>query len=423
MVNAASLVISFGGSAALGLVYWGLAAHQHQQSEVGKSAAMIAAMILIAAIAQLGYGALFQRQLPVAGRRSGRLILRAYAVSTFVGVALATLYVASGLARHFLPRGDDWGAVFVVSTGLWTIFALQDNALVALRASKWVPVENILYSLAKLALLPLSLWGTNATGLFITWMAPIPLALIGVNWFLFRVHLPRRLLEDLPTEDLDQGRSLWSMTAAQAITTLLSNVSGSIVTLIVLAHLGGSANSIYYVSFQIVLGPMMFLWSVSRSLLVEALHEPERLARHTRRGLVTTLVILLGTWLIAVPLAPWVMLIFGHSYVASGTTLLRLQLLALPGTAVTAFYTAYAWIDKKLWSLSARALLSLVINITTLELLIDHFRLAAVGLAALATAAVEVVLFLPLTWRRVRLALHPSAPSASPAGESVNERF
>ncbi len=408
MANAVSLVVSFGGSAALGLAYWGLAAHQHRQVEVGKSAAMIAAMILIAAIAQLGYGALFQRQLPVAGAKSARLILRAYAVSTAVGVLLATAYLRLGLARHFLPPGDDWGAVFVISTGLWTIFALQDNALVALRASKWVPVENILYSLAKLLLLPLSLWGVNATGLFLTWMAPIPLALIGVNWFLFRVHLPRRALEDHPVEELETGRALWSMTAAQGATTLLSNVSPSIVTLIVLAHLGGAANSIYYVSFQIVLGPMMFLWSVSRSLLVEALHEPDRMVRHTRRGLVTTLVILFGTWLVAVPLAPWVMLIFGHSYVDSGTTLLRLQLLALPGTAVTAFYTAYAWIDKKLWSLTARALISLVVNITLLELLINHFRLAAVGLAALATAVVEVVLFLPLTWRRVRRELRPA---------------
>jgi O-antigen/teichoic acid export membrane protein len=401
-------VVSFGGSAALGLAYWSIAAHQHRQVDVGKSAAMIAAMILIAAISQLGYGALFQRQLPLAGRHSARLIVRAYVVSTTVGVLLSTLYVWSGLARHFLPSGSHWGLIFVVSTGLWTIFALQDNALVALRASRWVPVENILYSLAKLALLPLALWGTSASGLFLTWMAPIPLALIGVNWFLFRVHLPRRMKEELPTEEMEKGRSLWSMTAAQAVTTMLSNVSGSIVTLIVLAHLGGAANSIYYVSFQIVLGPMMFLWSVSRSLLVEALHEPERMNRHTRRGLATTLVILLGTWIVAVPLAPWVMLIFGHSYVSSGTTLLRLQLLALPGTAVTAFYTAYAWIDKKLWSLTARALISLVVNISVLELLIDRFRLAAVGLAAIATAVIEVTLFLPMTWRRVRQELRPT---------------
>jgi ABC-type transport system involved in cytochrome c biogenesis permease subunit len=60
---------------------------------------------------------------------------------------------ASKLA--FLRSGPLSVLFFVAGTVVWVIFILQDNVLVGLRRTAWVPVENGLCSLAKISLLPL----------------------------------------------------------------------------------------------------------------------------------------------------------------------------------------------------------------------------------------------------------------------------
>src|SRR5919198_1318996 len=101
--NGYALMLSTGMVSALGMAYWVLAAHHYSAEAVGLNAAAISAMTFVSGIAQFNMG--------------GALLL------------------------------------FVLATMVWGIFAQQDNVLTGLRQAVFVPLENVLYALAKIGLL------------------------------------------------------------------------------------------------------------------------------------------------------------------------------------------------------------------------------------------------------------------------------
>ena len=94
--------------------------------------------------------------------------------------------------------------------------------------------------------------------------------------------------------------------------------------------------------------------------------------------------------------------IFGSAYASQGTTLLRLLLLALPGTVVASTYAALAWIDGRVWFLMIREGGAILVYLAIVLHLINHDGINSVGYAALVTSGVELVLFLPVTVQRIR---------------------
>lgn len=86
--NAYALMLNTGISAVLGLGFWLAAARYYSESAVGQGSAAIAAMKLLAGLTAVTLTGALARFIPVAGRRTGRLIFGTYACSSLV-VALA----------------------------------------------------------------------------------------------------------------------------------------------------------------------------------------------------------------------------------------------------------------------------------------------------------------------------------------------
>ena len=82
--------------------------------------------------------------------------------------------------------------------------------------------------------------------------------------------------------------------------------------------------------------------------------------------------------------------------------MLRLLLLALPGTAVAAIYIAFAWIDRRMWYLMIREGVTLLVYLSIILYFVGRVGINAVGFAAVITSGVEFLLFLPITIRRIR---------------------
>src|ERR1039457_5303012 len=249
--NAIALMISSGGTAVLGVVFWAVAAHLSTASALGRTAAEIAAMLLLATLAQLSYGSIFERFLPVAGEFTFNFVKRAYLLCTAFGLVLAAGYLALGFGRSFLPSSLGWKLLFVVAVVLWTIFALQDSVLIGLRASRWVAVENIAISVGKLVLLPVAVAMTANEGIFVAWTAPVIPAIIAISWYLFRRRIPEHASTSMSTEELPSTRSLIVLASAQYASLLSSVFLPSIVTLTVIERLGATANAHYYLPAMI----------------------------------------------------------------------------------------------------------------------------------------------------------------------------
>ncbi|MFI5036195.1 MAG: lipopolysaccharide biosynthesis protein [Acidimicrobiales bacterium] len=400
--NAVALMISSVGTAVLGVVFWGVATRLVAPSNIGRASAEIAAMSLLANVAQLGLASTYKRFMPIAGRRSRTFVVRGYEMCVAATLVLSIIYVACGFARRFIPSTLPDHILFVIAVALWAIFLMQDDVLISLRAARWVPVENVVFSLAKLALLPM-LVAVNATrGVYLSWMSPVVVAVFIVNWYLFRRLIPEHSMKPVSSEVLPSLREIALLGVGQYATSLLSILSTSLITLIVIAKLGASASAYYYLPAVITAGIGQLLWNVVTSFLVEASTEPEALRHHVRVTVRAMAVVLIPGLVLGEILAPEILRVFGPAYASHGTTLLRLLLLALLGTAVTDFYSSLAWIDKRVWWMAAREFVSFVILIGVLLACIGHFGIIAAGIAALVSSGTQALFFLPITIRRYR---------------------
>jgi O-antigen/teichoic acid export membrane protein len=197
-------------------------------------------------------------------------------------------------------------------------------------------------------------------------------------------------------------RELATLSAAQYSNLLVTVLSGSIISLIVIDRLGAVASAHYYLPAQLSGGVAMALWNINRSFLVEASAEPQNLRLHARSAMRAGIFVVVSTVTLGVIFAPVILRIFGPSYAASGTTLLRMFFLCLPGAAVTAFYGSFAWIDRRVWQLTFRGFVSTGVYFALVFVFLGHFRILAVGYAGLVETAIEGVLFLPLLIKRYR---------------------
>ena len=403
--NAVALITSGAVSSIVGIVFWAAAARLETDKVVGETSAELAAMSVLALLSQLSFGPTFERFIPVAGVRTRRLITRAYTVCAVSATLMAVAFIASGVGHKFISSSLFWRAVFLVSVVLWAIFGLQDSALVGLRSTRWVPVENVTYSMAKLALLPLFVMLSTRNGIFIAWNFPVIWFIVAVNWYLFRHRVPAHQRESRPTEELPSTRRLMILSGAQYASLLVGVMASSITSLIVVNRLGPVANAHYYIPAQAAFGVSILISSIMRSFYVEAASERDRLCEFARITMRTTIILLPPIIVIGVLFAPQFLGIFGHAYAIQGTTLFRMLLLSSPAMAITTFYSAFAWLDKKVWWFAIRELISAAIFFSVLLTLLSHLGLGAIGVASLVESGVEALFFLPRLVRRYRLAI------------------
>ena len=66
-----SLVINTAASTVVGVAYWAIAAHMYDKQDLGRSSALISALIFLSSLAQLNLSNALARFLPQSGRRAG----------------------------------------------------------------------------------------------------------------------------------------------------------------------------------------------------------------------------------------------------------------------------------------------------------------------------------------------------------------
>ncbi|MEP7357633.1 MAG: hypothetical protein ABI847_10370, partial [Anaerolineales bacterium] len=155
--NGYLLTLSSVGSSAFGLLFWALAARFYAPEVVGLQSAVLSAMMLLAGISVLSLNNVLIRFLQSAGQAAFRMVGFAYVVSVAASIVVSLAFVkAVGLwlpALQFLGQSPAWLISFLAATAAWCIFSLQDYALIGLRQTQWIPIENLLFSFAKIVLL------------------------------------------------------------------------------------------------------------------------------------------------------------------------------------------------------------------------------------------------------------------------------
>lgn len=334
--NGYSLTANVGITSILGMIYWLLAARLYSVETVGVNAALISTMTALSGFSQLTLPSVLTRFLPTAGRHAGRWILVAYGSSIISSVifSLAFLIIASlWLPKlRFVTEDATLALGFMGATICWTIFALQDGALTGLRQSIWVPIENAAYAFAKICLLvAFAAAGFLTLGVFTSWVAPLLLLILPVNWLIFRVVLVRGGRAGNGAANRESMEMVGRFLGGDFIGTLSFYAASGIAPVLVLESAGPAANAQYYLAWTITYSLYLVAKSMGASLTAEgAAHRGElsALAARTLAHTMTLLVLAVATVLVA---APYILSLFGPDYARDGATLLRvLSLSAIP---------------------------------------------------------------------------------------------
>lgn len=394
-----------------GAGYWALATRFYPADTVGRNYAAISAMLLLAGVGQLNLTSVLVRFVPVAGRRTGRLVLRAYIASAGLTFALAVGFLL--LVPRISPGLDFLhhplvGAGFAAAAAGYALFVLQDGALTGLRRPQWVVIENAVFAVVKLGAVVLFAAVVRPGGILLSWALALVVAVGVTNAFLFGRAIPRHEHEDSVPKTAVAARQsapTGGYIACDYVGSLCWITAMSLPPLIVLGRLGGAAAAYFSLAWVIAYTLYLLSLNMGSSLIVESATAPERLVANCRRVLRHTGTLLVGCVAVLFALAPLILRVFGADYSRQGTTLLRLLLLsALPNLVVEVAVCACRAQRRMMtvvWVLAALCSLVLVLMIVLLPVM----GVAGAGAAWLIAQCVVAAVLLS----RRSLWLGPSA--------------
>jgi O-antigen/teichoic acid export membrane protein len=321
-----ALIVNTAGTTTVGIVYWAVAAHLYDRQALGRSSALVAALILVSTFAQLNLANTLPRFIPKAGRSAGKFIAYSYGASSCAalvgGAAFVTVLPRLSSQWQFVGDSVSLAVAFIAATVVWGVFALQDIALLSLRRPVLVPVENFIYGLCKLLLLVGVVGLLPSAGIFFSWVTPLVVIIPVVNWLVFHRYLKERNSTALPGGL--RAREVVRFASVDYLGNVLSQAYGNLLPLLVLSTLGAAANGSFYIAWTIASGLGLVALNFGTSLLVEGAASPHRLAELTRGVLARCLVITsLGAALLVLATRP-ILHIYGSEYAVHATSLLRL---------------------------------------------------------------------------------------------------
>ncbi|MFJ8621744.1 lipopolysaccharide biosynthesis protein [Kitasatospora sp. NPDC093550] len=413
--NAHLLTLSSVLTSLLGALYWALAAHWYSPATVGRNSAAVSAMMFLGGVGQLNLANAMVRFVPSAGPRTGRLVGLAYLVAATVtlafaaGLVLLIPVVSPGLG--FL-HGWGLGAAFVVATGAYAIFNLQDGVLTGLRRADWVALENGLFSAEKIGLLVAFAAVGAVNGILLSWMIGLALALVVTNAFVFGRAVPRHQRTP-PKARADTSAPTFGYLAADYLGAMCWLAAVNLPVVMVLNRLGAADSAYFSLAWMVPFALYCFSSNMGYSLVVESarditrLDDYRRVLRHSGRVLVASVVLLIAV-------SPWVLRLFGSGYARHGTVVLwLLALSALPNllnTTVVALSRARRRMGVVVGVLGGLSLL--VLGLT--EALLPVLGITGAGAAWLIGQTVVAAVLL---WRRSWwLPARQSAPGPAAEG-------
>jgi O-antigen/teichoic acid export membrane protein len=367
--GAYSLLANTAVTSVLGMGFWVAAARLYSSVEVGRDTVLISVMIELSTICQLNMGNGIVRFLPDLGGQSPRALRLIYVVTGLVALAVGGAFVLlAPVVSHeftYLAETPALAVCFVLTLALWGLFTLQDAALTATRRASWVPVENGLYGVLKLLILPLALAAGLVNGVFLAWALPLALLIVPVNLLVFRraipTHAPPRSVSTL----MQIGRRRAAGFLAQDyLASVFTQATLTALPLLVIATLGARESAYFLIPFTIAMAFDTFAYSACTSLVVEAALEPDRLGDLTRLFTRRVLTLLAPAAILLGVAAPLVMLPFGHAYSEHGAGVLRLLLGASVFRTAIALFSAVSRVQRRglRLALVELALLALVVG-------------------------------------------------------------
>lgn len=395
--NAIFLIMNTVLVAGAGFLFWFVVAQLYPEAEVGQGLVLVGVASFLATLSGLGFGTGLIRFLPGTRNDKGKMVNSCLTIATTVAVILAVVLLLS--LDLWFPQGRTlarlWPIVplFLLMAPMQVNAAIVNQTFVAGRRASYVLWKSVLFQGLRVASPLLFVGILGVLGILASFVFAHAVAL-GVSFFLL---LPRLYPGFRP------GPALSPPLITDILHFSLGNHVAEVlyalpypVLLLIISNLTGSAEQAAFFGIPWLIASLLFAVPLmtSVSLYAEGSHFEDRLWHNvvkTLRFLVPLLLLgILFVWFAG----EWVLSLFGPTYAATGTTLLRILGVSSVFVAINGVFFSVARVKK--W---VRAIIALMAYITlgTLALsywLIPMYGLEATGIAWLAangTAAGGVV--------------------------------
>ena len=399
-----ALVASSGLTSAVGLLYWVVAARLFEPATVGVNSVALSTMQLLGGVAHLNLTQALLRFGPVAGRALRRLVLVCYGVAGAVA-ALVGLGYAAG-ARTWAPEmaaAVGHGPLlvfFAVATPVWAVFTMQDYLLTALGRATVVPLENLVFAVAKLGLLGAAVGVGYAGGIAGSWLLATVAVVVAVNAWLF-VRVVPRVGDGGPVEPL-RWRAVARFVRSDYAGAVLWQLAMYGVPALVLARLGAEDAAVYGVVWTMAIALYLVPSGMGQSMIAHTAGDPGR-AEDARRAMVrrSLQLVVPAAAVLAVGAYP-VLWLFGPAYAERGSWALALAALSAVPQVVTASVVARARVLQRVRVLVAVPGTLAVGVLAGAWLLMPVLGITGAALAWLVVQLVGAAVLLTRTRRRPR---------------------
>jgi O-antigen/teichoic acid export membrane protein len=342
VASSVALIFSKVATMGLGFFFWLAAARLFEPSQVGIAAGIVSAMMLCNQVALVGIGSAFIVEFPHEPRRL-RLLDSSFTLIGISSLAAAGLFLAlaaGAFNRLGVVDRPLFAVVFTVTTVLGTAGIVFDQVSTSLRRGDHALTRGLVFGLSAVVFvgaLGLSTRAASAFAIFSSWIVgSLAMCLLGALQL-------RRLLRYSyrPRIELRIARRLLRVGLPNHVLTLAERAPGLILPIVVIQRLSPAANAAWYAAWMMAMVVYMVPIQIGMTLFAEAAHQPAALGRLVGHGVRLSLILGGSAAVVLGVSAHHLLSILGPHYAASGTTALRLLVLAVvPLTLTQAYFVA-----------------------------------------------------------------------------------
>jgi O-antigen/teichoic acid export membrane protein len=398
-------------SAAVGFLFWNIAARFFPSADVGLASAMISLASLLSGIAGFGIGMGIVRYMSSAGDRM-RMVNTALTFTALTSLLVGTICVAGidlwapGLGALRQP----WQfLIFILLLVSSTHNILLQMVFLSLKRSSATFGMAILLNALRLVFL-LILQIEKAQGIVVS----LTIATVFSNGF--GLFLLPRLIPGYSLAGVFSGKILQKLIPYSFginMADFLNAIPVMLAPLLALENLGATASANTYIVWM--MGSMILSPSTSlfQSAFSEGASEPWRLMSILRKSGMYSLLITFVLAILGFFLSDWILAFFGPDY-RGGTILLKWLCLAAPVRALDSLFTAAFRVQKRLWTMIFIRTAVVIIFFAPQIILLKTNGLSFMGSMWMTALGVAVLLSLAVFLRGREKELSPET-----AGDSI----
>lgn len=183
--NSGALAIGTIAAAALGFVYWWLAARLLPPEVIGEASAALAVMGLVGLLGEAGLGTLLMGEIVRHPGKAPGLLAATVSVAVPLAVVLAMLFIFGAHLASSTRLIEGWyeSVAFLLCCGLTAFSILADTGFVGSLRSSGRMIRQVLFSVFKLALIAAAVAAGDTSNpmILMTWAAALLLSWIAVD--------------------------------------------------------------------------------------------------------------------------------------------------------------------------------------------------------------------------------------------------